>query len=55
MIEQEQSGKEIKKLLGGKKKVQDIKIEDRETRNYLYRMNIGDARVRFRYRSKKIK
>ena len=42
----------MKALLAGKEKVKDIWEDDRTKRNYLTRMNIDDARVWFRYRSK---
>ena len=39
-------------LLAGKEKVKDTWEDNRTKRNYLTRMNLDDARVRFRYKSK---
>ena len=46
-----ESNREIQKLLEGKKKVGNIKIErNRRNKNYLYRLNL--CKSMFRYRSK---
>ena len=44
--------KEVKAMLSEKEKGRDIREDNRLRRNYLDRMNLDDARVSFRYRSK---
>ena len=47
-----ENDKDIKAILDGKKKVKDIWEDEKGKRNYLERINLDDARVWFRYRSK---